>query len=209
MLQLPEALTQRLVSGVHHAFNTEVNDILLAALVKSLSDLGWGNAHTIMLEGHGREDISPQHDVSRTVGWFTSTYPLLLAVPADASLQDESSVADGFDSADQGTTPCNTGQGIGFAAFGQHHPEGEQLALSPIVFNYLGLQTQAKGDWRPIGIEPARCCRRSTSRLKLSACTVASLMGRYASPGRLSDAGPKRTVDGDFCCEHRNIYRVL
>ncbi|MCG7584772.1 non-ribosomal peptide synthetase [Photobacterium sp. OFAV2-7] len=156
MLQLPEALTQRLVSGVHHAFNTEVNDILLAALVKSLSDLGWGDAHTIMLEGHGREDISPQHDVSRTVGWFTSTYPLLLAVPTDASLQDESSVLTALIQQTKERRRAIPDKGIGFAAFGQHHPEGEQLALSPIVFNYLGLQTQAKGDWRPIGIEPGQ-----------------------------------------------------
>ena len=32
-----------------------------------------------MLEGHGREAIDAELDVSRTLGWFTSTYPLALA----------------------------------------------------------------------------------------------------------------------------------
>jgi hypothetical protein len=30
------------------------------------------------LEGHGREDLFPDVDVSRTVGWFTSLYPVVL-----------------------------------------------------------------------------------------------------------------------------------
>ena len=36
----------------------------------------------IGLEGHGREDIAAGIDTSRTVGWFTSLYPVVLEVPA-------------------------------------------------------------------------------------------------------------------------------
>jgi amino acid adenylation domain-containing protein/non-ribosomal peptide synthase protein (TIGR01720 family) len=153
LMQLPVALTQRLVSQAHNAFNTEVNDILLAALVKTLADMGWGDEHTIMLEGHGREAISPSHDVSQTVGWFTSTYPLLLRTANAESIEDE------LTTLIQHTKECRRvipDKGIGFAAFRQHHSEGTRLPLSPIVFNYLGLQTHAAGEWRPTGIEPGQ-----------------------------------------------------
>lgn len=153
MMQLPVALTQRLVSQAHNAFNTEVNDILLAALVKTLADMGWGDEHTIMLEGHGREAILPSHDVSQTVGWFTSTYPLLLRTANAESIEDE------LTTLIQHTKECRRvipDKGIGFAAFKQHHAEGSRLSLSPIVFNYLGLQTHTAGEWRPTGIEPGQ-----------------------------------------------------
>ena len=38
------------------------------------------------LEGHGREDIFPNVDVSRTVGWFTSIFPLVLKTNPDWNL---------------------------------------------------------------------------------------------------------------------------
>ena len=54
-------------------------DLLLAALTRTLSEQGYGSRHCVMLEGHGREAIDAELDVSRTLGWFTSTYPLALA----------------------------------------------------------------------------------------------------------------------------------
>ncbi|KAJ1971760.1 hypothetical protein H4R34_005632, partial [Dimargaris verticillata] len=38
------------------------------------------------MEGHGREPWSPDLDISRTVGWFTSFYPLVLHAQTNASL---------------------------------------------------------------------------------------------------------------------------
>ncbi|GHF24625.1 hypothetical protein GCM10010218_01480 [Streptomyces mashuensis] len=72
-----EALLKR-VPGIHR---TQINDVLLAVLGRVLGD--WAGAPvTVALEGHGREEIFDDVDLSRTVGWFTTIYPVTLDVPA-------------------------------------------------------------------------------------------------------------------------------
>jgi non-ribosomal peptide synthase protein (TIGR01720 family) len=48
----------------------------------------WSGSNSLMVnvEGHGREEIVEGNDVSRTVGWFTTIYPLLLEVEAEEDL---------------------------------------------------------------------------------------------------------------------------
>ncbi|MES2733434.1 MAG: non-ribosomal peptide synthase/polyketide synthase [Bacteroidota bacterium] len=75
---LDSGLTQQLLQEVPKAYHTDINDVLLAALAKVLSEWNGGNV-VIGLEGHGREDIASDVDISHTVGWFTSLYPVLLA----------------------------------------------------------------------------------------------------------------------------------
>jgi non-ribosomal peptide synthase protein (TIGR01720 family) len=72
--------TQALLQQVPSAYHTQINDILLAALAQTLSE--WTGSRTVLieLEGHGREDILPEVDLSRTVGWFTTQFPVLLDV---------------------------------------------------------------------------------------------------------------------------------
>ena len=79
LLQLSQETTARLIDTANQAYFTRVPDLLLAALTRTLSELGYGARHCVMLEGHGREAIDAELDVSRTLGWFTSTYPLALA----------------------------------------------------------------------------------------------------------------------------------
>jgi len=77
-LELTEAETEVLLKKVNHAYNTEINDILLTALGMALEE--WtGNPGTLIhLEGHGRESLVEGIDISRTIGWFTSQFPFLL-----------------------------------------------------------------------------------------------------------------------------------
>ena len=72
--------TRALLQDVPRVYRTEINDILLAALSQVLS--GWTGSQTVLigLEGHGREDIFENVDISRTVGWFTTLYPLVLDI---------------------------------------------------------------------------------------------------------------------------------
>ncbi len=74
-------LTHSLLLDVHGAYNTQVPDLLLTALAQALRDWSGGDAVTIALEGHGREAALADLDVSRSVGWFTSVYPVRLALP--------------------------------------------------------------------------------------------------------------------------------
>ncbi|MCC9090730.1 condensation domain-containing protein, partial [Bacillus pumilus] len=75
---LSEEETHSLLTGVHEAYHTDINDILLTALGLSMKEWTGEDRHLIHLEGHGREEILPAVNVSRTIGWFTSMYPVLL-----------------------------------------------------------------------------------------------------------------------------------
>ncbi len=75
---LPATWTKPLLSTVPGAFRAGVDDILLTALALAVSS--WrGRPETAVLldlESHGREQIADHIDLSRTVGWFTSLYPV-------------------------------------------------------------------------------------------------------------------------------------
>ena len=73
--------TRALLGSVNEAYNTQINDILLSALGVSLAEWTDNSKVLIDLEGHGREELFSDVDLSRTVGWFTSLFPVLLQVP--------------------------------------------------------------------------------------------------------------------------------
>lgn len=78
--------TQVLLQEVPQAYNTQINDVLLVVLVQAFAQ--WAGMHSLLvdLEGHGREEILPAVDLSRTVGWFTSVFPVLLQLPAKITI---------------------------------------------------------------------------------------------------------------------------
>ncbi len=83
-IELPEAATTALLTTLPGLFDGGVEDALLATL--TLAVLRWRssteNSVLIRMEGHGRQqEIVPGADLSRTVGWFTSVYPLRLELP--------------------------------------------------------------------------------------------------------------------------------
>ncbi|MBW5420530.1 amino acid adenylation domain-containing protein [Streptomyces sp. BG9H] len=83
-LRLPADVTEPLLGRVPAAFNARINDVLLTALAVAVADWrrrqgrGDGSSVLVGLEGHGREEILEGSDLSRTVGWFTSLYPVRL-----------------------------------------------------------------------------------------------------------------------------------
>ncbi|XLG14544.1 Plipastatin synthase subunit C [Bacillus velezensis] len=75
---LTEEETSVLLQQVNRAYHTDTQDILLTAAALALRDWTGGGRLRIAMEGHGREHIVPELDISRTVGWFTSMYPVLI-----------------------------------------------------------------------------------------------------------------------------------
>ncbi|MBF0414085.1 MAG: amino acid adenylation domain-containing protein, partial [Desulfamplus sp.] len=73
--------TEQLLGTAHQSLRTQTNDILLTALARALSAWHGQSSTRIMLEGHGREEIFKDIDINRTVGWFTTIYPLVLELP--------------------------------------------------------------------------------------------------------------------------------
>ena len=73
--------TDDLLNKTQKAYNTEINDLLLSAFALALAN--WQKIENVSfnLEGHGREDCVSGVDITRTVGWFTSLFPVALSLP--------------------------------------------------------------------------------------------------------------------------------
>lgn len=78
--QLDVDETRALLQDVPAAYHTQINDVLLTALVEAIGKWSGERRIVVDMEGHGREEISADIDLSRTVGWFTSVYPVILDV---------------------------------------------------------------------------------------------------------------------------------
>ncbi|MBV8992366.1 MAG: AMP-binding protein, partial [Pseudonocardiales bacterium] len=81
-VRLTRQETTALLHHVPGVYRTQVNDVLLSALGRALSRWTGREDVLIALEGHGREEILDRVDLSRTVGWFTTMFPLALHLSA-------------------------------------------------------------------------------------------------------------------------------
>jgi len=88
-ITLEKATTKTLLGEINNAFNTTTEEILLIALSRTLHSWRKIKKSIVMLEGHGRSPVLNQCDVSRTIGWFTSLYPVLLELTPDAGIADQ------------------------------------------------------------------------------------------------------------------------
>jgi hypothetical protein len=147
LLELEPALTQQLSQYATQVFACEMRSLLLAALTRTLSEMGLGQRQWILLEGHGREAIDPSLDVSRTLGWFTSMYPLQL----DDQAVWGQLIAQCAEQLRQ--VPDN---GVGYMPLRASLAEPNPLPLPPVALNYLGSARSGQGDWQPLPIAPGR-----------------------------------------------------
>lgn len=72
--------SETILRKVHQVSRIEAYDIMLTAFGMTLAEWSGGNHFRVDVEGHGRERISERINVSRTVGWFTSIYPVVLQI---------------------------------------------------------------------------------------------------------------------------------
>jgi amino acid adenylation domain-containing protein/non-ribosomal peptide synthase protein (TIGR01720 family) len=137
--------TRALLEDVPSAYNTQVNDALLAALAESFTRWTGDASVLIDLEGHGREEIIEGVDVSRTVGWFTTHFPVRLT-RADAGGAGETLKS----MKEQLRAIPNRGIGYGLLRYMSNRREVvEQLEAQgdpQVSFNYLGQLDQALPD---------------------------------------------------------------
>ncbi|MCP4220676.1 MAG: amino acid adenylation domain-containing protein, partial [bacterium] len=139
--------TTKLLSVVNQAYNTQINDILLTALGLTVKQWAgneklWGDKKVemdkvaIKMEGHGREDILNDVNISRTVGWFTSLFPVILDIKKSKDLSYSIRNV-------KETLRRLPNKGIGYGILKYLAPKEEKKSidfkLNPeIVFNYLG-----------------------------------------------------------------------
>lgn len=87
-IDIDEETTGYLLRDAHKAYGTEVNDLLITALMQIICKWTGSKSIAFTLEGHGREDVISDVDISRTVGWFTTMYPVVLNCPESNDLGD-------------------------------------------------------------------------------------------------------------------------
>jgi amino acid adenylation domain-containing protein/non-ribosomal peptide synthase protein (TIGR01720 family) len=145
--------TELLLTKVHVPYNTQINDILLVALGLSVKN-HFGLPQTLIaLEGHGRESILGDIDISRTIGWFTSIYPVLITPVQDNNL----SLAIREVKEMLNKIPAR-GVGYGILKYLTAEANKQDISLTvnpPISFNYLGqFDTDVKNTFFQVSGEP-------------------------------------------------------
>ncbi|HEX2078177.1 MAG TPA: condensation domain-containing protein, partial [Longimicrobium sp.] len=140
--------TRALLQEVPRAYRTQINDVLLTALAQSLAAWTGQPGVRIDLEGHGREGLFEELDLSRTVGWFTTLFPVWLELheawgPGDALKGIKEQLR---------RIP---GRGIGYGLLRYLATDAEAVAAlrapaAEVSFNYLG---QFAGS--PAALQPA------------------------------------------------------
>ena len=132
--QLDTEQTRQLLHDVPAAYRTQINDLLLTALARVISRWTGQPYALIRLEGHGREDLFDELDITRTVGWFSNLYPVRLtpqASQADSIMTIK----------EQLRAIPDKGMGYGLLRYLGSEAARQGLRALPqgsIVFNYLG-----------------------------------------------------------------------
>nr|APD72048.1 non-ribosomal peptide synthetase 14 [Streptomyces sp.] len=178
-VRLSAERTAPLLEAVPSAFHGTVNDTLLTALALAVGDWAAHGGRTgtragiaVELEGHGREqELLPGADLTRTVGWLTSLYPLRLGTDA----YDPVAVLAGQE--DAGAALKETKEliravpdgGVGAGLLRYTNASTARLfdagARPELLWNYLGRQTAdaVEADWGPAGESDAVAVRPDPS----------------------------------------------
>ncbi|WP_344425976.1 amino acid adenylation domain-containing protein, partial [Amycolatopsis minnesotensis] len=143
-LSLPERETDALVRVAPSALRIPVQDLLLIALAVAVSRWANDDRAAIDVEGHGREGLLDELDLTRTVGWFTEIHPVVLDVPdADWPALVKSA---------RRQLRAVPGRGIGYSALRRlSRPGSPAAALTArrqpqVAFNYHGRMDGLAGD---------------------------------------------------------------
>jgi amino acid adenylation domain-containing protein/non-ribosomal peptide synthase protein (TIGR01720 family) len=153
LVELGEERTHRLLRELPRTTGARVNEVLLAALVSTLSRWTGAAEQRVEVVGHGREELFEGVDVSRTVGWFETGHPLA-ATPGASAGEALRAVREALRRV--------PGHGIGYGVL-RHlgRPEvRERLGRqgwSDVRFNYVGRFEEAAGAgerWRLADLSP-------------------------------------------------------
>jgi non-ribosomal peptide synthase protein (TIGR01720 family) len=162
--RLSKEQTDALLRETPRAYHTQINDVLLTALMESWREWSGERRLLLDLEGHGREDLLPglECDLSGTVGWFTSIYPVVLELPASVDAGDKLKAIK-----EQLRKTPDRGLSYGLLRYlrgdGELKRRLEELPQAEVLFNYLGqFEGASEGEelgslsWERAGEEQSR-----------------------------------------------------
>ncbi len=159
--------TRRLLRDVPGVYRTQINDVLLTALTRAFGRFTGKSALFLALEGHGREEVVPGVDVSRTLGWFTSTFPVYLELSSAQSSPGESLKAI------KEQLRRIPRRGIGYGLLRYLSDEAETVGAlrsqpePQVVFNYLSQGASSPSLFGPSDEPSGEACSRRGPRSHL------------------------------------------
>ncbi|MER7050602.1 amino acid adenylation domain-containing protein [Streptomyces jumonjinensis] len=148
-VQVSCEVTAELLTSVPAAFHAGVEDVLLTGLTAAVAEWRRGQGRSVPgilvdLEGHGRVPLTDGEDLSRTVGWFTSSHPVRLRLGTTdfAGLRRGGATAGRAVKRIKEQLRAVPGDGLGYGLLRYLNPDtAPRLAALPtaqIGFNYLG-----------------------------------------------------------------------
>ncbi|MGI9553192.1 MAG: amino acid adenylation domain-containing protein [Aurantibacter sp.] len=127
--------TVALLSEANDAYNTKIEDLLITVLLETICEWGQLEEFCLGLERHGRPKDNELINVSNTIGWFTSFFPVTL----QNTKGDLGNKIKGVK--EQLRTIPNDGIGYGILKYISDVRPENHLDQSPqLIFNYLGKQ---------------------------------------------------------------------
>jgi amino acid adenylation domain-containing protein/non-ribosomal peptide synthase protein (TIGR01720 family) len=139
--------TRSLLHDVPSAYRTQIQDVLLTAFARAFRTWTGQRSLVLDLEGHGREALFEDLDVTRTVGWFTSLFPVRLDLPeGDDPGPSLKSVKEQLRRIPD--------RGIGFGLLRYLGGDDELLGFPApqVSFNYLGQFDRVLPEGLPLGL---------------------------------------------------------
>ncbi len=152
---MSEERTRALFREAQAAYRTEVSDLLLAALCEAFREWTGERRLLIDLEGHGREESIGDVNVARTVGWFTTIYPVLLEAPAE---RDAGSAIKSVKEQLRGIPNKGINYGVLRYLCGKK-VEMEEAPQAEVSFNYLGRLEQGLNEGELFKLTTDACGR--------------------------------------------------
>ena len=134
-VRLSKEQTTSLLHEIGGVYHTQVNDLLLTGLARAVRKCGGKGRLVVEMEGHGREELFEGIDVSRTVGWFTSLYPVEIDIGREEKIGEQIKMVK-----EQLRKVPRNGIGYGLLRYLREGQEGQCLGnkRGEIRFNYLG-----------------------------------------------------------------------
>jgi amino acid adenylation domain-containing protein/non-ribosomal peptide synthase protein (TIGR01720 family) len=127
--ELDEDTSSELLTKCYKAHCTEINEILITAFSLAVRDIFGTDKLQISLEGHGREQLGTAVDVTRTIGWFTSLYPVVIDISHQDTIRQLIEVKENLHRVPN--------KGIGYGIL--RYLANKDYRLKPqIIFNYFG-----------------------------------------------------------------------